>query len=285
MSSDLTRNQLFFKGLLSDRISNPSKNNEYSNPFGLNLINYDLFDEDIHKITNLIILTDKFNSLNIRLSNTLKDTNTLSKLLRKISLKRQFTSLGFYIKYLDDELLNAFLDFIGKLQESVSNLKLVVKYGDKSKDEEISFKILENVLKNEESGLENLNLSDFKLGNPKSMELLEKVIIKNKKLKQFEIHNSSFFKDSFNVNVSNINIVKIINCNLTYMKHFPKDKLYLSHNNLSKDGLKKLSRLLSDEKCTLKKLNLSNNSIGDDGCYILANGIANNTSLICLNLS
>ena len=111
MSTDLTRNQLFFKGTLSDRISNPSKNNEYSVPFGLNLINYDLFDEDVQKITNLIILTDKFNSLNIRLSDTLTDSNTLSKLLRKISLKRQFTSLGFYIKYLDESLLTVFLDF------------------------------------------------------------------------------------------------------------------------------------------------------------------------------
>ena len=54
MSEDSTRNQLFFKGLLSDRISNPSKNTEYSNSFGINLIGYDLYDEDIQNITNLI---------------------------------------------------------------------------------------------------------------------------------------------------------------------------------------------------------------------------------------
>ena len=159
MSSDSTRNQLFFKGLLPDRISNPSKNTEYSNPFGLNLIGYDLYDEDIQNITNLIILTDKFNSLNIRLSDSLTDSNTLSKLLRKISLKRQFTSLGFYIKYLDDSLLAVFYDFIGKLQESVSSLKLMIKHKEKNKENEIVEKILENLLKSEGNGLENLELT------------------------------------------------------------------------------------------------------------------------------
>ena len=103
MSSDLIRNQLFFKDHLSERISDPQKQNEFSSSFSLNLFDYDLYDEDIQKITNLIILTDKFNSLNIRLSNTLKDSNTLNKLLRKISIKRQFKSLGFYIKIKNED--------------------------------------------------------------------------------------------------------------------------------------------------------------------------------------
>ena len=65
MSNDLTRNQLFFKGLLKDIISNPTKNNQYSIPFGLNLINYDLFDEDIQNmkfdlIENNLIKVSKF---------------------------------------------------------------------------------------------------------------------------------------------------------------------------------------------------------------------------------
>ena len=285
MSSELTRNQLFFKGLLSDRISNPSKNNEYSNPFELNLINYDLFDEDIQNITNLIILTDKFNSLNIRLSNTLTDSNTLSKLLRKISLKRQFTSLGFFIKYLDDEFLNVFLDFIGKMQESVSSLKLMVKYREKSKEEIVVEKILENLLKNEESKLENLNLSHFNLGSKKSMDLLEKIFTKNKNLKNVEISNTKMFNDSFIIDISNINNLKINNCQLLYMNHIPLNKLNLSYNNISKDGLKQLAILLSEEKCSLKKLNISNNLIGDDGCIILSEGISKNNSLISLNLS
>ena len=129
MSNDLTRVQLFFKDKLSSRISTSSKTSkEFSSPFSLNLFDYDLFDEDIQKITNLIILTDKFNSLNIRLSQNLSSSNTLSKLLRKISLKKQFKSLGFYIKNLNDELLNVFLEFIGKMQETVNSLKLKIKY-------------------------------------------------------------------------------------------------------------------------------------------------------------
>ena len=97
MSNDLTRVQLFFKDKLSSRISTSSKTSkEFSPPFSLNLFDYDLYDEDIQKITNLIILTDKFNSVNIRLSQNLSSSNTLSKLLRKISLKKQFKSLGFY---------------------------------------------------------------------------------------------------------------------------------------------------------------------------------------------
>ena len=285
MSTELIRNQLFFKGLLPDKISNPSKNNEYSNEFGINLMDYDLFDEDIQKITNLIILTDKFNSLNIRLSNTLTDSNTLSKLLRKISLKRQFTSLGFYIKYLDDSLLNIFLDFIGKLQESVVNLKLMVKYKEKRKEEEIVEKILENVLKNEGNSFENLNFSYFTLSTPKSIELLEKIIIKNKNLKNVEIKNSSFFNDCFSIDISHIKNIQIINSQLSYIKYLPSEKLNLSSNKISKDGLKHLAVLLSEEKCSLTKLNLSNNLIGDEGCAILAEGIAKNNSLISINLS
>ena len=269
MSSDSTRNQLFFKGLLPDRISNPSKNTEYSNPFGLNLIGYDLYDEDIQNITNLIILTDKFNSLNIRLSDTLTDSNTLSKLLRKISLKRQFTSLGFYIKYLDDSLLEVFYDFIGKLQESVSSLKLMIKHKEKNKENEIVEKILENLLKNEGQGLENLELTEFRLGTLKSMELLERIIVKNKNLKNVQISHRTVFKDRFTLHLSSIKNLKILNCQISCINHLPIEVLNLSDNNISKDGLKKLSKLLYEEKCTLLKLNLSNNLIGDDGCTIL----------------
>ena len=56
MSNDLTKIQLFFKDQLSERISDPSKANEFSSSFSLNLFDYDLYDEDIQKITNLIIL-------------------------------------------------------------------------------------------------------------------------------------------------------------------------------------------------------------------------------------
>lgn len=285
MSNDLTRNQLFFKGLLKDIISNPTKNNQYSIPFGLNLINYDLFDEDIQNITNLIILTDKFNCLNIRLSDTLSDSSTLNKLLRKISLKRQFTSLGFYLKYLDESLLSVFLDFIGELKESVTTLKIMVKYRENSKEEEIVEKILGNILKNEGGGLENLDLSNCKIGTKKSMEFLEKIIIKNKNLKKLVITNRPLFNEILNINISKIKFVKIFNCQLSCITYLPLDILDLSNNTISKDKLKILSLLLSDEKCTLTKLNLRNNLIGDDGCVTLSEGILKNNSLISLNLS
>ena len=189
MTTDLIRNQLFFKDQLSERISDPLKQNEFSSSFSLNFIDYDLYDEDIQKITNLIILTDKFNSLNIRLSDTLNDSNILCKLLRKISIKRQFKSLGFYIKNLGEELLNTFLEFIEKKQESLVNLKLKIKFENDKIEENISTKILENLLKNND-GFENLNLEKFNLSNENSINLLVKVVLKNKNLKSLTIDNT-----------------------------------------------------------------------------------------------
>ena len=103
--------QLFFKDILPSRVKNISLYKEYSSKFALDLLNYDLNDKDITKLIQLIIDTDKLVSLSIRLSETLTDKIVLNKLLRKISLKRQFTSLNFYIKYLKDDLLQIFIDF------------------------------------------------------------------------------------------------------------------------------------------------------------------------------
>ena len=284
--TELPRTQAFFKGLLSERISDPAKNKEYQNPFGLNLIDFDLFDDDIQKVTNLIIQTDQFNSLNIRLSDTLTDSNTLVKLLRKISLKRQFTNLGFYIKYLKDDSLEVFLDFIGKIQSSVSDLKIMVKYQNKSKEDEIFKKIFENLLKNDEFGVQNLNLNECCLCTDESQELLEKLIIKNSKiLKNLTIGNRNLFSNNFNVNISKLENVKITNCQLSDIDYLPLETLDISFNNLSLDGIKYLSKLLSEQKCTLKKLDISNNLIGDDGCIFLSRGISKNKSLTKLNLS
>ena len=90
MSSKLKDSQLFFKNILLERIENSNQYKEYSNNFSLDLIDYDLYNEDLQKIIDIIINTDKLNSLNIRLSNFLTDGNLLKKLLRKISLKKQF---------------------------------------------------------------------------------------------------------------------------------------------------------------------------------------------------
>ena len=284
MSSNLIRNQLFFKEHLSERISDPQKQNEFSSSFSLNLFDYDLYDEDIQKITNLIILTDKFNSLNIRLSNTLKDSNTLNKLLRKISIKRQFKSLGFYIKSLNEELLNVFLEFIGKKQESLISLKLKIKFENDEIGENICQKILENLLKNTD-GLEDLNIEKFNLSSENNINLLEKVVLKNKNLKTLVIDNNIIHNRNFSVDISNIMNVKIINCELLNITYLPIDVLNISNNNISKEGIYKLVNLLSDEKCTLAKLNLSNNLIGDEGAIILSQGISKNHSLIAINLS
>ena len=284
MSIDLIRTQLFFKDLLAERISNPSKNNEYSNPFSLDLFDYDLYNEDIQKITNLIILSDKFTTLKIRLSHTLTDDNILSKLLRKISLKRQFKTLSFYIKNLHENLLNIFLDFIGKMQESVITLKLKLKFDDEKEQKNIAEKILENL---EKSGgvLENIYLENFDLSSKNNMELLEKYLLKNKNLKNLCINKCSIYEHNFNIDISNIKTVKINNCDIIYINYLPLENLNLSGNNINKDGIKKLVELITDEKCTLMKLNLSNNLLGDDSISILSQGISKNKSLISINLS
>ena len=60
MSSNKLKNaQLFFKGLLKDRVNNTSEYKEYSSKFSLDLINYDIYDTDISNITKLIVDTDK----------------------------------------------------------------------------------------------------------------------------------------------------------------------------------------------------------------------------------
>ena len=284
MSNELTLIQLFFKGQLSDRISNPIKNNEFSSPFSLNLFDYDLFDEDIQKIIDLIILTDKFNSLNIRLSNTLIDTNTLGKLLRKISLKKQFKSLGFYIKNLNEELLNIFLDFIGKMKDSIVNLKIKIKFNDEKIEERICGKILENLLKGDGS-LDNLILEKFNLSSENNMKLLEQIISKNKNLQNLEINDSIVHNKCFSIDISNVINAKISGCGLLYINYLPIDILNISNNNIGKEGIEQLAELISDEKCSLAKLNISNNLIGDEGAIILSQGISKNNSLIAINLS
>jgi Ran GTPase-activating protein (RanGAP) involved in mRNA processing and transport len=284
MSNELTLIQLFFKGQLSNRISNPIKNNEFSSPFSLNLFDYDLFDEDIQKIIDLIILTDKFNSLNIRLSNTLIDTNTLGKLLRKISLKKQFKSLGFYIKNLNEELLNIFLDFIGKMKDSIVNLKIKIKFNDEKTEERICGKILENLLKGDGS-LDNLILEKFNLSSENNMKLLEQIISKNKNLQNLEINDSIVHNKCFSIDISNVINAKISGCGLLYINYLPIDILNISNNNIGKEGIEQLAELISDEKCSLAKLNISNNLIGDEGAIILSQGISKNNSLIAINLS
>ena len=158
-SNKLKDAQLFFKDLLKGRVKNETEYKEYSTKFSLDLIKYDLYDKDISKITQLIIDTDKLTSLNIRLSDTLVDKIILNRLLRKISLKRQFTSLSFYIKYLKDDLLQIFIDFIGKLESTLNCLELSIKYQDAKKENEILKNIIIHLIKNENSGITDLTFN------------------------------------------------------------------------------------------------------------------------------
>ena len=196
MMSKLRDTQLFFKDLLIERVNNSNEYKDYSVNFSLDLIDYDLYDDDIKNVTKLIVETDKFSSLYIRFSNTLNDANVLGKLLRKISLKRQFTSLGFFIKYLNDDLLSIFIDFIGKLENHLTSLEINIKYDDRKKEGEIVKKILESMLKNDNSGIINLTFKGCRFNTEENLNLLNQLIEKNKnKLKNLGIPNEEIIEN------------------------------------------------------------------------------------------
>ena len=286
MSSKLKETQLFFKNLLIERVKNTTEYKEYSTNFTLDLIGYDLYDEDIKNLTKLIIETDKFTTLNIRLSNTLTDANILNKLLRKISLKRQFTSLGFFIKYLNDDLLKLFIDFIGKLEDHLTSLEINIKYNDNKKEGEIVNKILKNILKNDNSGITNLTFKECRFNTEENLNLLDQLIEKNKsKLKNLILCKKRIYNDIFTPNISNLQRVDLIYCNLTSIKYIPTEILNLSYNNIDKNGLNDIIENLKKKECTLKKLNLSYNYIGNEGCFLLGDCLKYNKSLASLNLT
>ena len=68
--------------------------------------------------------------------------------------------------------------------------------------------------------------------------------------------------------------------NISTVLFLPLDILNLSHNNISKLGLENIANNLKNQLCTLKKLNLSNNFIGNEGCIILGESFKYNKSLI-----
>ena len=120
--------QLFFKNKLTERVINNSVYKEYSTNFSLDLFNYDLTNDDINNLIILIKSTEKLYKLQLRFSESISDKEALNKLLRKISLKAQFTSLSFFIKYLNDDLLSIFLEFLSKINRSVTELEIKLKY-------------------------------------------------------------------------------------------------------------------------------------------------------------
>ena len=156
ISSSKKDGQLFFKNKLIERVINNSVYKEYSTNFSLDLINYDLNNDDINNLIKLIKATEKLNNLQLRFSDSISDKEALNKLLRKISLKTQFTSLSFFIKYLNNDLLSIFLEFLSKVNRSVTELEIKLKYDSYKKEELTTKLIVENLLKNNELEINSL---------------------------------------------------------------------------------------------------------------------------------
>ena len=285
MSSSFVKTQLFFKKLLLERVSKPDIYKDFKSKFSLNL-DYDLTDENLEYLLQIIISNEYLYNINIRLSDTLKDVKILNKLLRKINAKRQFTYLSFYIKYLNDDLFSDFCNFILNLNSSVTSLKLQMKYKDKATEEKRIKTILENLIKNENINIYNLYFISCRFSSYENISLLNELLIKNKnKIKNIYLYSSIVYNNNFTVDVSSLKTCEISYFNLSQIQFFPKEKLNLSNNNISLDGIQIISEYLENPNCTLKKLNLNSNYLGDEGCTILSKGIKKNKSLITLNLS
>ena len=285
MSFAFKDTQLFFKGLLQERIQSPSEYKEYSHNFALNFLDFDLLDNDIQEITDIIKDTEKLNNLSIRLSETLTSASNLHKLLRKIQLKRQFTTLSFYIKYLNDELLEIFIEFLGKLNPNITSLEINLKYKDDKKESEIMKKIMEHLLLIENSGLWVLIFKNCTFNTEENLNLLNKFLEKNKKLKQIILSRKRIYNNNFTPDISSLDRVDFIYCYISYINTLPIKHLNLAFNNISQEGLKHIVKLISSNNCTLKKLNISYNHIGDQGSIILSEGFRYNKSIISLDVS
>jgi len=285
MSSSFAKTQLFFKRKLLERVSNPEIYKTFKNKYAMSL-DYDLSDEDIDYLTQIILQSEKLYNITIRLSDTLKDTQILNKLLNQITVKKQFTYLGFFIKYLNDDLFSEFANFISNLNSSVTSLKLTLKYKNREIEERRTQNILENLLKNKNLNINNLYLIDCQYSSQEITNLLNELLVKNKsKLKNISFYNSMIYENALTVDISSIKNVEISYFNLSKVYYLPTQKLNLSNNNISLEGIKIMSNLIENPNCTLIKLNLSNNYIGDEGCSLLSQGIRKNKSLTTLNLT
>ena len=286
MSSSKKDTQLFFKNKLIERVLNTSIYKEYSNNFSLDLINYDLYNDDINRLINLIISTEKLTSLKLRLSNTITEKEPLKKLFRKISFKKQFTSLSFFVKYLKEDLLINFLEFLTKLNKNVSEFEIRIKYNHIKEEEKITKLILENMIKNSELGITDIKFNMCRFNNEENLNLLNCLIIKNKmNLKKLSIYYKRIYNDVFLPDISSLEIVKISYCNLSSINYIPLEKLDLSNNNIGILGIEKIIENLISDSCKLKKLNLAKNYLGNDGITKLSECFKYNKSLVSLNVA
>jgi len=277
-NKDLINAQKFFKGIMSEEIDS------YQKQFSLNLLKFDINDEDAKNITQLITQTTKLTTIKLRLSETLIDDKSFERLIRKISLKKQFNSVSFYIKYLDMKLLDIFCEILGRLNDKISSLQIQIKYHDKELSRLVTKKILEGLLKNKDSKFSSVDFRNLYIDNEENYNLLNEYII-NHPSSTFYLTQNDFYKKNFNIDSSKINYLYLPYCGLNQINNLPILYLTLTGNNLSKKGIIKLTNLLNDSECTLQKLFLSSNYIGDEEVSILSKCFEKNQSLKKLDLS
>ena len=286
MSSSKKDVILFFKNKLIDRVLNTMIYKEYSQNFSLDLLNYDLYNEDITNLINLIKSTEKLTTLKFRISDTITDKELLKKLFRKISLKKQFTSLSFFIKYLKDDLLSTFLYFLTKINKNVSELEIRIKYNEIKDEEIISKSILESLLKNDDNGIHTIKFNMCRFNTKENLNTLNSLIQKNKNiLKHLSLSFKRVNDDIFTPDVSCLDSLNVVNCNLSSIKYIPLEKLNLSSNNISFLGIENFLEHLKNEGCSLKKLNLSKNFLGNNGISKLSECFKYNKSILSLNVA
>ena len=279
-NEELINAQKFFKGYLEEEIV------KAKDTIALNLLNYDITEAHLEQISKLNTISNKLTSLHIRLSDTLTDAHSLTKFLRKLSKKRQFNTLGFFVKYLNEEMFTIFINFLGFIGSNITSLKIRVKSKERETERIYIKQILQVLLNNntKDNYITTLDLSENRFDTEENLKLLQS-LLEMKQYKDIILSNKKMFENTLQCNLSNISNFYLTNCNINSISSLPLQTLNLSTNNLSKEGLEILSTLLSDFNTTITKLNLSDNYIGDDGCEILSSGLALNNSLVSINLS
>ena len=162
--------QKFFKNELLNGETYIPKN------FSLDFTSFDINDNDLQNLIQLIVQTHQLTQFSLRFSNTLTNISLFKRLLRKISLKQQFILLSFYIKYLNEELLDIFLDFLTKINFKTNSLKIQIKYHDKKYEREITKRIIEHLDKNNNSQIKEIELLNFRFDDEESINLLNKYL-------------------------------------------------------------------------------------------------------------
>ncbi len=270
--------QKFFKGKLDSKTIDKN--------FNINLLNYDIFNNDISNLIKLINETKYLNNISLRFSETLTETSgeNLKILLNLFIENKQFNSFSFYIKYLDDSLLNIFYDFCEKIPNNIEELKIQIKYTNKNKENIVINNILTKLNNNNNLKLKIFDFTENHIESEENLLLLNNFFSKNT-INEVIIGGRYLNNPNININLSNINNFQLIDANISSISSLPIDYLNLLNNNISWKGVQILSNLLSDLNTKLKKLNLSYNFIGDYGCEILSESLKKNNTLFSLDLS